>query len=37
MPEAIVPYTVSGLDDHDILATTAVAPDSQLASVRGEI
>jgi site-specific recombinase XerC len=27
-------YTVSGLDDRDILARTAVAPDSLLASVR---
>ena len=37
MPEAILPYTVSGLDDRDILARTTVAPDSLLASVRREI
>ena len=37
MPEAILPYTVSGLDDRDILARTTVAPGSLLASVRREI
>jgi len=37
MPEAILPYTVSGLDDRDILARTTVRPDSLLASVRREI
>ena len=37
MQEAIVPYTVSGLDDRDILARTAIAPDSLFASVRREI
>jgi hypothetical protein len=37
MPEAIVFYMVSGLDDRDILARTAATPDSLLASVRREI
>jgi len=34
LPEAIVPYTVSGLDDRDILPRTAVPPALLLASVR---
>ena len=37
MPEAILPYTISGLDDRDILARTAVPPSSLLASVRREV
>ena len=37
MPEAIVPYAVSGLDDRDILARNVEAPDAPLASVRREI
>ncbi|HXM22164.1 MAG TPA: hypothetical protein VN948_12970 [Terriglobales bacterium] len=37
MRKAGVPYTVSGLDDRDIVARTATAPDSPLASVRREI
>jgi hypothetical protein len=31
MPEAIASYTVSGLDDREILARTAVAPDVRSA------
>jgi len=37
MPEAILPYTISGLDDRDILARTAVPPGPLLASVRREV
>jgi putative ABC transport system permease protein len=37
MQEAILPYTISGLDDRDILARTAVPPGSLLSSVRREV
>jgi ABC-type antimicrobial peptide transport system permease subunit len=37
MPEAILPYTISGLDDGDILARTTVPPSSLLSGVRSEI
>ena len=37
IPEAIVPYAVSGLDDRDILARNVEAPDATIASVRREI
>jgi hypothetical protein len=37
MPEAIVPCTVSGLDDRGFLARTAVVPGSLLGTVRRKI
>ena len=37
MPEAFLPYTISGFGDRAILIRTAVGPDSLLNSVRKEI
>jgi len=37
MPEAFLPYTISGFGDRGILVRTAVDPDSVLNSVRKEI